>query len=264
MTRRPLAIACGGATLWGTLDSAAVIGATGLLIVSGGREIRAGAHGGMARLAHWLADRRGVPVLRYDRRGVGDSEGRPARWPDQREDIAAALAAFRAQVPAMRRVVALGLCDSAAALMLHGADLGIDALVLINPWTFAEDDAAGHSASALRRRYLARLASPAALWRLLTGGVNLARLAGGLKTAIGTDKPDEGPIQALRQGLARFSGEGSILLSAEDRTGQRFADLWGPDPRIQMHPGRSHALTDDTKAFAWLCERLAEATASRH
>lgn len=264
MTRRPLAIACADATLWGTLDSASVIGATGLLIVSGGREIRGGAHGGMARLARWLADRSGVPVLRFDRRGVGDSEGRLAPWPDQREDIAAALAAFRAEVPAMRRVVALGLCDSSAALMLHGADLGIDAMVLINPWTFAADDAPGHSASSLRRRYLARLGSPAALWRLLTGGVNLARLAGGLKTAIGGAKPDTGPLAAMRDGLARFPGEVTILLSAEDRTGQRFAELWGPDPRILVHPGRSHALTDDADAFQWLCERLAEATASRH
>ena len=264
MTRRLVEFACEGATLWGMLDSAPVIGSTGLLIVSGGREIRAGAHGGMAHLARWLADTCGVPVFRYDRRGVGDSEGPLAPWQDQHEDIAAALTAFRAQMPALRRVVALGLCDSAGALMLHAATLDVDGLVLINPWTFAGEDAQGHSPAALRRRYLARLGSPAALWRLVTGRVNLLRLLGGLKTAAGHAAPDTGPMATLREGLAAFDGTVAFLISAEDRTGARFAELWGNDPRVALHPGRSHALTDDPDALAWLRERLAEATASRH
>lgn len=264
MTRRPVAFACNGATLWGMLDSAPVIGSTGLLIVSGGREIRAGAHGGMAQVARWLADTCGVPVFRHDRRGVGDSEGPLAPWQDQREDIAAALTAFRAEMPALRRVVALGLCDSASALMLHAATLDLDGLVLINPWTFAGEEAPGHSPAALRRRYGARLVSPAALWRLVTGRVNLRRLLGGLQTALRGAATDTGPIPALREALARFDGTVSILISAEDRTGARFAELWGQDPHVALHPGRSHALTDDPDALLWLQERLAEATASRH
>ncbi len=265
MTRRPVAFVCAGATLWGMLDNAPVIGSTGLLIVSGGREIRAGAHGGMAQIARWLADTCGVPVFRHDRRGVGDSEGPLAPWQGQREDIDAALAAFRAAVPGMRRVVALGLCDSASALMLHAASLRIDGLVLINPWTFAGDDAPGHGAAALRRRYWARLTDPAALWRLFSGQVNLKKLAGGLKTAAAGTPADPGPIAALREGLARFGGTVQVLLSAEDRTGERFAELWGAnDPGVAVHPGRSHSLTDDPTAREWLCQHLAEATASRH
>ena len=51
-----------GDTLFGTLDKAP--GKTGLLIVSGGNEIRIGAHRGMALLAQRLAARRdsGVPL----------------------------------------------------------------------------------------------------------------------------------------------------------------------------------------------------------
>ena len=44
---------CEGDTLVGTLDDAS--GSTGLLIVSGGNEIRCGAHRGMASLAGALA-----------------------------------------------------------------------------------------------------------------------------------------------------------------------------------------------------------------
>ena len=68
--RRVIAVPCDGETLAATLDEAE--GTTGLLIVSGGNEIRCGAHRGMAMLAEKLAAR-GVTVLRYDRRGIGDA-----------------------------------------------------------------------------------------------------------------------------------------------------------------------------------------------
>ena len=54
--RRVIAFACEGETLVGSLDQAS--GSTGLLIVSGGNEIRAGAHRGMATLAFGAAIRR--------------------------------------------------------------------------------------------------------------------------------------------------------------------------------------------------------------
>src|SRR3546814_2513341 len=51
--RTLIAFPCEGETLVGTLDAAP--GKTGLLIVSGGNEIRVGAHRGMALLAERLA-----------------------------------------------------------------------------------------------------------------------------------------------------------------------------------------------------------------
>ncbi len=72
MNRKHLAFACEGAQLAGTLDDAE--GETGLLLVTGGNETRAGAFSGQAALADGIA-RAGYPVFRFDRRGVGDSEG---------------------------------------------------------------------------------------------------------------------------------------------------------------------------------------------
>ena len=63
--RTPLEFACGGDTLFGTLDTAP--GQTGLLIVSGGNEIRTGAWAGQAQLAARVAAA-GHPVFRFDRR----------------------------------------------------------------------------------------------------------------------------------------------------------------------------------------------------
>jgi pimeloyl-ACP methyl ester carboxylesterase len=113
--RHPLSFACEGATLAASLDEAA--GTTGLLIVSGGNEIRSGAHRGMATLAARIADT-GHPVFRFDRRGVGDSEGANGGFESSGPDIAAAIAAFRdaaPQVDAHRRLRQLRRGERAVA-----------------------------------------------------------------------------------------------------------------------------------------------------
>ncbi len=183
MSRRFALFQCEGNQLVGTLDPAAAT--TGLLIVSGGNELRAGPWGSQAQIAERVAAA-GFPVFRFDRRGVGDSEGPNGGFETTAPDIAAAISAFRAHVPTLRRVVAFGNCDGASALMLAGG-AGAAALVLANPWTFdpepepaAEQPAAPEPAplppSALRAHYLRRLTDPKALWRLLTGKVKVGQL----------------------------------------------------------------------------------------
>ena len=65
--RHQLSCACNGVMLAASLDEAP--GTTGLLIISGGNEVRSGAHRGMATLAQRVAAA-GYPVFRFDRRGV--------------------------------------------------------------------------------------------------------------------------------------------------------------------------------------------------
>src|SRR6188768_4031138 len=101
MSREHLTFACAGDTLVGTLDDA--VGASGLLLVSGGNEIRAGAFSGQAELAARIAAA-GFPVFRFDRRGVGDSTGENRGFRDSGEDIAAALTSFRHECPGLARV----------------------------------------------------------------------------------------------------------------------------------------------------------------
>ncbi len=138
--RQHFTFLCASETLAATLDSAD--GTTGLLIVSGGNEIRSGAHAGMAALAAEIAAA-GHPVLRYDRRGIGDSTGDNAGFESSANDIAAAAAAFRAHAPQLTRLVAFGNCDAASALALFGPAAGVDALILANMWTIeTEDDGA--------------------------------------------------------------------------------------------------------------------------
>ena len=261
MTRRFVPFTCDGAALCGTLDIAPATGATGLLLVSGGNEIRAGSWAGQAQLAARLAAA-GVPVFRFDRRGVGDSEGVNRGFRESRDDIAAALAAFRDAAPHLRRVVGLGNCDAASALALFGAELGLDALVLANPWTLENDEpAATLPAGAIRARYLAKLASPREVLRLLTGGVNLAKLAQGLRAA---SRPAQAPsslVEAMKAGLSAFTGPVHILLATHDRTAQLFEAAWPRDGcRIARIDSASHSFSDHA-AREWLFARLIEATA---
>ena len=253
MSRRPVTFECEGDRLFGTLDEAD--GATGLLIVSGGNEIRCGAWCGQAQLAARVAAA-GFPVLRYDRRGVGDSEGENRGFRDSRDDIAAALAAFRAEAPTVERVVAFGNCDAASALMLFGAELDLAGLLLANPWVVeGDDEGTVHAPAALRRRYLRKLADPAEWKRLASGGVDFRNLVRGLRQAVGTAPPSD-LVATMREGLDRFTGRAKIPLAERDRTAQLFLAAWGPnDPRIERLASASHSFADEA-AREWLFERV--------
>ena len=252
--RKPLEFTCEGDTLFATLDTAP--GETGLLIVSGGNEIRAGAWAGQALLAARVAAA-GHPVFRYDRRGVGDSSGANLGFRECRDDVVAALAAFRTAAPGLRRVVAFGNCDAASALMLFGADLAIDALVLANPWTIEGADDAVQAPAALRRRYAAKLADPAEWKRLLGGAIDLRKLAGGLRQAA-APAPQSALAEQMRAGLARFAGPVTILLAERDRTAELFTAAWGVDPRTARLASASHSFADEA-ARGWLFERVLKA-----
>lgn len=254
MSRRHLTFACGTDTLAGTLDEAT--GTTGLLLVSGGSEIRSGAFGGQAQLAAELAAR-GHSVFRYDRRGIGDSSGSDPGFRGSAPDIAAALETFRREAPHLAKVVAFGNCDAASALMLAGG-AGCEALVLANPWTFDSDDASPAPA-AVRARYAEKLKNPSELMRFAKGGVSLRKLVGGLAQAVKPTAPPSGLAQEIVTGLARFAGPARILIAARDRTGQAFLAGWDAnDPRIQRCPGASHAFAEPD-AREWLRDELLEA-----
>ncbi len=258
MTRLSHTFGCGSLMLAGTLDTAP--GTTGLLIVSGGNEIRSGAFGGQADMAARIAAA-GFPVFRFDRRGVGDSDGENRGFRHSAKDIAAALDAFRAMAPQLTRVVAFGNCDAASALMLaRGA--GVDGLVLSNPWTIEQDDSETPDdtppPAAVRARYLEKLKNPREIMRLLGGGVDLRKLARGVIHALKPPPPPTSLAQEMATGLAGFTGRVTILLATADRTAQVFAAGWDPaDPRIRRCDGAGHAYVEPEHR-AWLEAQLLE------
>lgn len=225
----------------------------GLLIVSGGNEIRGGAHRGMARLAAEMAEN-GHPVFRFDRRGVGDSDGENLTFEHSGPDIIAAAAAFRARFPQLWQITAYGNCDAATALALFHKDAGIDALILSNPWTIeAETPDDMPPPSAIRARYLERLKQPAEWKRLLTGGVNLRKLAKGLQAAQGTSPATHDNSLAARLAATLRCGAVpiTILLGQKDRTAQLFVEHWTTPNYAPLHQRvQLHTLADGNHSFA--------------
>lgn len=257
MSRLHFAFDCLGSALAATIDDAP--NATGLLIVTGGNETRAGAFSSQASLSEQVAAA-GHPVLRFDRRGVGDSEGVNFGFREEADDIAAALSAFRAQCPSLRRVVAFGNCDAASALMLAGG-AGFDGLILSNPWTYEDEQAdAPPPPSAIRARYAAKLKNPREVLRLLTGKVNLVKIARGLASA--ASKPAATGLAAvMKEALAQFDGPVRILIAERDRTGQAFLAGWDEhDVRLNRCAGADHAYSGDTSK-GWLLSQILAALA---
>lgn len=261
--RTALNFPCKGVDLAATLDDAG--GSSGLLIVSGGNEIRSGAHRGMAALAAQIAAT-GHPVLRFDRRGIGDSAGENRGFESSRDDIEAAVLAFRSACPAMKHIVAFGNCDAASALALH-QPLGVDALVLANPWTIdaaADDAPALPPASAIRARYWQRLRDPASLLRLLRGEVDFGKLARGMAKLGSGSTPSPGSLaNRVVAAIAAAPVPVTLLLATGDRTAQAFAENWrGSDPEARARvpvaelASASHSFAGEDGA--WLAERLLE------
>lgn len=232
--RQPLSFASAGAWLAGTLDSGDR--ATGLLIVTGGSQTRAGPHRWQAELARQLAGR-GFPVFRFDRRGIGDSTGADEGFLHSGPDIMAAAAALRDRCPSVRRIAGLGLCDGATALALHHREAGITSLLLANPW-LVEAAPGLPPPAAIRRHYLRRLASPADWRRLLSGRIDMRKAARGAASAA---LPSRSAL-ARRTAAALTHGDADIrfILSTEDATAIAFADQYaGPAFAALRRSGRA-------------------------
>jgi len=253
VSRRHVLFDCEGSRLAGTLDEGAA--SSGLLLVSGGNELRSGAWSGQAQLAARIAAE-GFPVFRFDRRGVGDSEGANGEFRSSRLDIAAARHAFLEVAPHVERIVGFGNCDAASALMLnHGA--GLDALLLSNPWTF-EDGDEPPPPEVVRAHYRQRLADPAAIRRLLTGQVSIRKLLGSLLGALRPASPPSTLAQEMAAGLADYSGASVFLIAGRDRTGQAFLSAWDKgDPRIRICEGATHSYVE-AHARDWLAGQALE------
>ncbi|MEH6662787.1 MAG: hydrolase 1, exosortase A system-associated [Parasphingorhabdus sp.] len=269
MTRSFHQIACESDSLAATLDAGT--STTALLIVSGGNEIRSGAHSGMAALALRIS-KQGFPVLRYDRRGIGESSGENQGFLSSADEIKAAVQYLRQTQPHVKSVLAFGNCDAATALALFGPDAGVDGYMLANPWVIE----AGHepdkaeptmSAGAIRARYWDRIKNPRTIIDLLSGKIDFGKLLKGLKQASRAEE-NSGLSLRLRDALSALEANTLILLAKRDTTARAFLAAWNsadfaqtsgkPAITLETLDSASHSFADEA-ARNWLTEKLLEA-----
>ncbi len=265
VAEKALIFLCEGEEMLGILsrrDQPAKPETTGVVVIVGGPQYRAGSHRQFVLLARALAAA-GYPVLRFDYRGMGDSSGPLRDFNHVQADVGAAIAALQQHAPQVRKVVLWGLCDAASAALLYWhetRDPRIDGLCLLNPWvrstaSLARTHVKHYYTQRLRERaFWAKLFSGKVAWGALSGLAKNMRLAFGGATASAAmaHKPYQDRMASAWHG---FGGRVLLLLSGEDYTAKEFIEYIGTDaawadalkhPRLarQDLAGADHTFSD--------------------
>ena len=241
----PVVFECGGDELFGVHHEGDPAATTGVLVIVGGPQYRAGSHRQFVYLARTLAAS-GVPVFRFDYRGMGDSAGAFSGYPGIEQDIRVAIDRFTKLNPSVTRVVLWGLCDAATAAAFYArSDQRVSGLVLANPWVWSERG----EAKAYLRHYYARRLLTGDFWKKVFRGRfdavdSLRGLVGNARKGLGGARSGglgaeckEGPgesgelAERMYLSLERTSIPVLFILSGHDLTAAQFRDA------TKEHPG---------------------------
>lgn len=223
---------CEGERMWGILarpPDGVATKPVAVLIAVGGPQYRVGSHRQFVQLARVLA-RNGHATLRFDYRGMGDSEGELRDFEQAEQDIRCGIDTLARLLPDVPHVVVWGLCDAAAAaLMFATNDSRVIGIVAANPWARSE---ASLGAARVKHYYLARLMQPEFWGKLAGGGLDwrgsVRSLLGNLRQArqhrasAAEGAPSTSFQGRMAQGLARFRGRLLLLVSGNDMTAMEF------------------------------------------
>lgn len=234
-SERALIFSVGDDTLVGVLHPGSPTADLGVMVVVGGPQYRAGSHRQFVQLARHLAAT-GVPAMRFDVRGMGDSSGAQRSFEQLDVDIGAAIDALVLHVPSIRRVVLWGLCDGASAALLYvhrRHDPRVQGLALLNPWVRT---AATQALTTVKHYYRERLLQKAFWLKLLKGGVALQAVRGLFDNVRATRKPGhepgggEGYVTTMARAWQDFEGPILLVLSGQDYTAKEFVETTQKDP----------------------------------
>lgn len=256
----PVVFDCEGSRLVGIIAQPERPAETGVVIVVGGPQYRAGSHRQFTLLARQLAGQ-GIASIRFDYRGMGDSEGDIRYFEAIDADIRAAIDNLITHMPQTKHVALWGLCDAASAALYYGhTDPRVKGLVLLNPWVHTE---AGAARSRIKHYYLVRLFSKAFWAKFFSGkvkmGASIAELADSARkarepqtmaTAISLDPRHGSPgyIERMQKSMQKYTGNMMIILSGKDLAAQEFLDLVKNDKQWNILSNRSqvqHAYLSD-------------------
>ena len=221
----PLSFDCEGESLFGILTLPEAPARTGVVVVVGGPQYRVGSHRQFVLLARRLGAA-GLPCLRFDYRGMGDSDGAPRSFASIDADITVAIDALQ-RAAGVESVVLWGLCDGASAALLYApSDPRVTGIIAINPWA---KTAAVQASVRLRHYYLRRILSTE-FWRKLLGGkVRLVASASdamsSVRDALAGASPDSDYLARMHAGLVDTRRRLLVVLSGNDLTAREF-EAW--------------------------------------
>jgi len=236
ITESPLVFECAGERLVGVITTPASVAQleVALLVIVGGPQYRAGSHRQFVQLARQAATL-GYAAMRFDVRGMGDSDGAQRSFENIEEDVAAALDALHRALPQLKGVGLWGLCGGASAALLYclsRRDPRVTGVALVNPWVRSETT----QARTRVKHYYAKRLLQAQFWKKLVSGQVAAAAVGellrALRIAFGSSfsfpatpqVPERSLEQRMAEGLTGFEGETLVVLSGNDYTAKEFLE----------------------------------------
>jgi exosortase A-associated hydrolase 1 len=245
---RAIQFECEGECLYGVLSVPGKASSRGVLIVVGGPQYRAGSHRQFTLLARQLAAQ-GVAVMRFDYRGMGDSDGDMRTFESVDADLHHAINTFVSNVPAVKELVIWGLCDAASAAIFYAhSDARVTGIVLLNPWVRTDESMAK---AYLKHYYFSRMFERDMWLKIAQGKFNYRNAAHSLFKMIRKSTATQGNSQGqpigegngaagndplperMRASLALFRGKVLIILSGNDLTAKEFKDVVRASPKWQ-------------------------------
>lgn len=234
---RAIQFSCNGSMLYGIASVPQQPLSHGVVIVVGGPQYRVGSHRQFALLSRHLAAQ-GIPVMRFDYRGMGDSEGDTRTFESVGDDLRSAIDRFMVEIPHLKKIVLWGICDAASAATFYAyLDQRVGGLVLLNPWVRTD---AGLAKATLKHYYVTRLFERD-LWRKIFRGrfdygTTIKSAIGLIRNAFLRNKNESAddsstahPAMSLPDrmfhGLSQFKGRTLVIVSGNDLTGGEFSDL---------------------------------------
>ncbi len=234
---KAVVFSCGDSRLVGIAAVPKVAADIGVIILVGGPQYRVGSHRQFTLLARSLAES-GIASLRFDYRGMGDSEGEKCEFDQAGDDISAAIEALIETAQGVSRVVLWGLCDAASsALIFAHRHSQVSGMILLNPWVHSGI----YSPQVKLAHYYRPSLSRKHQWRrLLSGQIKLLpafmELARDGFALLGKYMPNHKPlpdsrsfVDAMQDGLERFAHGVLIVLSEADITAREFSTLIAQD-----------------------------------
>jgi exosortase A-associated hydrolase 1 len=231
-------------------------GDTGLVVVVGGPQYRVGSHRQFVLLARWLSAH-GVPVLRFDLTGMGDSVAPSVGFEAAGPDIRQATDLLLREVVGLRGVALWGLCDGASAALMNATDdPRVRGLVLLNPWVRTDEGLA----QAYLDNYYGRRLRNAAFWRKVCRSPSLLLRSAGeylrnrLRARGARNPVSVHFIRRMYASAASFGGPMLVLLSGQDTVAAEFEGLlarsraWGdvfagPNVKIRRLEAANHTFS---------------------
>jgi len=227
-----LAFDCEGATLIGIVHRPESPSSRGVLsLVAGGPQYRAGCCRQLVYMARDFSAH-GIPVMRFDHRGVGDSEGKFLDFEDVEKDLAAAILAFKRAVPTLREVILWGGCNAASGIMINAYLYPeVTGLIITNPYAHTE----ATQTVVVRKHYMRRLKDPTFWAKVIKLRFNpLPNIRSALLSVfkrVIRNKPntDGGETKQVRpftermlSGFKQFRGKVLLVMSGQSLTSEEF------------------------------------------